>query len=167
MEVKYPALGNLMPRDVIAREEWQWIKQGIQPYLDMRDIPSEVSVHKLAGVLEACHDFLALDPLKEPIPVSPGIHYFMGGLYVDVNHRTPIANLYAAGEAACQYHGANRLGGNSLLGAMYGGRTAADSAMEDLSGQTSSFRPDEEIMTPAYWTKDKKKGSIFPPREKR
>lgn len=89
MEVKYPALGNLMPRDVIAREEWQWIKQGIQPYLDMRDIPKEVSVHKLAGVLEACHDFLALDPLKEPIPVSPGIHYFMGGLYVDVNHRTP------------------------------------------------------------------------------
>lgn len=144
MEVKYPALGNLMPRDVIAREEWQWIKQGIQPYLDMRDIPKEVSVHKLAGVLEACHDFLALDPLKEPIPVSPGIHYFMGGLYVDVNHRTPIANLYAAGEAACQYHGANRLGGNSLLGAMYGGRTAADSAMEDLSGQTSSFRPDEK-----------------------
>lgn len=166
MEVKYPALGNLMPRDVIAREEWQWIKQGIQPYLDMRDIPSEVSIHKLAGVLEACHDFLALDPLKEPIPVSPGIHYFMGGLYVDVNHRTPIANLYAAGEAACQYHGANRLGGNSLLGAMYGGRTAADSAMEDLSGQTSSFRPDEKIMTPAYWTKDKKEGLHIPAARK-
>lgn len=166
MEVKYPALGNLMPRDVIAREEWQWIKQGIQPYLDMRDIPKEVSVHKLAGVLEACHDFLALDPLKEPIPVSPGIHYFMGGLYVDVNHRTPIANLYAAGEAACQYHGANRLGGNSLLGAMYGGRTAADSAMEDLSGQTSSFRPDEKIMTPTYWTKDKKEGLHIPAARK-
>ena len=125
-----------------------------------------MSVHKLAGVLEACHDFLALDPLKEPIPVSPGIHYFMGGLYVDVNHRTPIANLYAAGEAACQYHGANRLGGNSLLGAMYGGRTAADSAMEDLSGQTSSFRPDEKIMTPTYWTKDKKEGLHIPAARK-
>lgn len=166
MEVKYPELGNLMPRDVIAREEWQWIKQGVQPYLDMRDIPKEVSVHKLAGVLEACHDFLALDPLKEPIPVSPGIHYFMGGLYVDVNHRTPIANLYAAGEAACQYHGANRLGGNSLLGAMYGGRTAAGSAMDDLSGQTSSFRPDEKMMTTAYWIGNKKTGLHIPAARK-
>ena len=79
-----------------------------------------------------------------------------------MNHRTPIANLYAAGEAACQYHGANRLGGNSLLGAMYGGRTAADSAMKDLSGQTSSFRPDEKIMAPTYWTKDKKEGLHIP-----
>ena len=141
MEVKYPALGNLMPRDVIAREEWQWIKQGIQPYLDMRDIPSEVSIHKLAGVLEACHDFLALDPLKEPIPVSPGIHYFMGGLYVDVNHRTPIANLYAAGEAACQYHGANRLGGNSLLGAMY---PAARKALNRILQKSLGIERDEK-----------------------
>ena len=162
MEVKYPELGNLMPRDVIAREEWQWIKQGIQPYLDMRDIPREVSIHKLAGVLEACHDFLSLDPLQQPIPVSPGIHYFMGGIYVDVNHRTCLRNLFAAGEAACQYHGANRLGGNSLLGAMFGGRTAADSAMEDLSGKTADFRPSESWLQPSVWLKGRKAGLNIP-----
>ncbi len=162
MEEKYPELGNLMPRDVIAREEWQWIKQGIQPYLDMRDIPREVSIHKLAGVLEACHDFLSLDPLQKPIPVSPGIHYFMGGIYVDTHHRTAVRRLFTAGEAACQYHGANRLGGNSLLGAMFGGRTAADSAMEDLSGRTSSFRPPEEWRQPSYWLTGKKPGLNLP-----
>lgn len=158
MEEKYPELGNLMPRDVIAREEWQWIKEGIQPYLDMTEIPREISIHKLAGVLEACRDFLDLNPLKEPIPVSPGIHYFMGGLQVNLYHRTVLDNLYAAGEAACQYHGANRLGGNSLLGAIFGGRTAADSAMEDLSGQTSPFRPDEKMLTFAYWLGNKSTG---------
>ena len=162
MEVKYPELGNLMPRDVVAREEWFWIKQGIQPYLDMRDIPQEVSIHKLAGVLEACHDFLDLDPLKEPIPVSPGIHYFMGGIYVDVNHRTSLQKLYAAGEAACQYHGANRLGANSLLGAMVGGTVAAEAAMEDLSAKTSSYVPPQELLQVEYWLKNKKPGLNFP-----
>ncbi len=137
MEDKYP-LGNLMPRDVVAREEWQWIKKGMQPYLSFDDIPVDVSKKKLTGVLEACHDFLNLDPLRTPIPVSPGIHYFMGGMHVDVNHRMEIRNLYAAGEAAAQYHGANRLGANSLLGAMFGGQVAARSAMEDLSGVTSA-----------------------------
>ncbi len=137
MEDKYP-LGNLMPRDVVAREEWQWIKKGMQPHLSFDNIPVDVSRKKLTGVLEACHDFLNLDPLQTPIPVSPGIHYFMGGLHVDVNHRMEIRNLYAAGEAAAQYHGANRLGANSLLGAMFGGRVAAKSAMEDLSAITSS-----------------------------
>ena len=61
----------------------------------------------------------------------PGIHYFMGGIYVDEKHRTPVRNLYAAGECCAQYHGANRLGGNSLLGAIYGGRIAAQTACED------------------------------------
>ena len=159
MEEKYPELGNLMPRDVVAREEWFWIKQGIQPYLDMRDIPAEVSKNKLAGVLEACHDFLSLDPLQTPIPVNPGIHYFMGGIYVDVNHRTQIKNLYAAGEAACQYHGANRLGANSLLGAMVGGRIAADAAMDDLHGRTSSYLPPEEWLDPTYWLTGRKEGA--------
>lgn len=162
MEVKYPELGNLMPRDVIAREEWFWLKQGIQPYLDMRDIPEQISRHKLAGVLEACHDFLSLDPLTEPIPVSPGIHYFMGGIEVDINHRTRIKNLYAAGEAACQYHGANRLGGNSLLGAIFGGQTAATSAMEDLCGKTDPYRPPASYLQPTYWLKDRDPGLSIP-----
>ena len=131
MEEKYPELGNLMPRDVIAKEEWMLIQQGKQIYLDMRYLNQKTANVKLKGVIEDCKSFLGLDPRKEPIPVMPGIHYFMGGIWVDMDHRTSMRNLYAAGECACQYHGANRLGGNSLLGALYGGRIAAKSAMED------------------------------------
>ena len=63
--------------------------------------------------------------------MAPGIHYFMGGIKVDVCHRTAIKSLYAAGECCAQYHGANRLGGNSLLGAIYGGRVAGKYACID------------------------------------
>lgn len=132
MEEKYPKLGNLMPRDVIAREEYYLIQEGYQIYLDMTHLDAKIQETKLKGVVEDCKQFLGLDPTKEPIKVEPGIHYFMGGIWVDKNHRTSMKNLYAAGECACQYHGANRLGGNSLLGALYGGEVAARSAIEDL-----------------------------------
>ena len=131
MEEKYPELGNLMPRDVTVREEWMQMEQGKQVYLDMAHLEKEVYEKRLKGVIDDCMRFLDLDPRKEPIPVVPGIHYFMGGIWVDADHRTSMKNLYAAGECACQYHGANRLGGNSLLGALYGGYIAAKSAMAD------------------------------------
>ena len=144
MEEKYPELGNLMPRDVIAREEWHQMKQGKQVYLDMSHLDRAVCEKKLEGVINDCIHFLNLDPRKEPIPVIPGIHYFMCGIWVDTDHRTSMKSLYAAGECACQYHGANRLGGNSLLGALYGGKIAARSAMED-----------EDV--PEYQNQDEKK----------
>ena len=131
MEEKYPELGNLMPRDVIAREEWMLLQQEQQIWLDMRHLDTKVQQTKLQGVVKDCCQFLSLDPVKAPILVVPGIHYFMGGIRVDRQHRTSMRGLYAAGECACQYHGANRLGGNSLLGAMYGGKIAAQSAMAD------------------------------------
>lgn len=131
MEEKYPELGNLMPRDVIAREEWMLLQQGKQVWLDMRHLDKNIQQTKLRGVLNDCSQFLSLDPTKKPIPVVPGIHYFMGGIWVDRQHRTTMRGLYASGECACQYHGANRLGGNSLLGAIYGGTIAAQSAMAD------------------------------------
>ena len=86
---------------------------------------------KLAEVTDVCRTFLNIDPLKEYIPVYPGIHYFMGGVYVDSGHRSTLPGLYAAGECACLYHGANRLGGNSTLGAIYGGQTAVQTAGAD------------------------------------
>ena len=131
MEEKYPELGNLMPRDVIAWEEWMLLQQGKQVWLDMRHLDKNIQQTKLRGVLNDCSQFLSLDPTKKPIPVVPGIHYFMGGIWVDRQHRTTMRGLYASGECACQYHGANRLGGNSLLGAIYGGTIAAQSAMAD------------------------------------
>lgn len=128
MEEKYPELGNLMPRDVISRE----IAQLATPvYLDLTGLSKVVWKTRLPDLREEVRHYLGVDPAKTPVPVSPGIHFFMGGVYVDEAHRTNVPGLYAAGECACQYHGANRLGGNSLLGAIYGGMTAARAAADD------------------------------------
>ena len=129
MEELYPELKNLMPRDVVSREMERVTRLpecGSQVYLDMTGLPADTWAKRLPDLREECIRYLSMDPARSPIPVEPGIHFFMGGVDVDVRHRTAIPGLYAAGECACQYHGANRLGGNSMLGAIYGGRVAAE-----------------------------------------
>ena len=128
MEEKYPELGNLMPRDVVSREMFTVKREHGDVFLDMTDVPEEAWRNKLSDLREEIMHYFPIDPKKEPIPVEPGIHYFMGGIYVNIRHESSLRCLYAAGECACQYHGANRLGGNSLLGAVFGGMTAAKSA---------------------------------------
>ena len=130
MEEKYPQSGNLMPRDVISREMELLKRENkeISFFLDMTQITDEVWQNRLSDLREEVEAYVHLDPKKDPVPVEPGIHYFMGGIRVDGRHRTSITNLYAAGEAACRYHGANRLGGNSMLGALVGGKLAAENA---------------------------------------
>ena len=134
MEEKYPELKNLMPRDVVSRETEAVCRECGQDtaWLDLTGVDKEVLSERLGDLTEFCREFLHRDPRREPIPVYPGIHYFMGGLYVDAAHRTTLRGLYAAGECACQYHGANRLGGNSLLGAIFGGYTAAQTILRDI-----------------------------------
>ena len=134
MEEKYPELGNLMPRDVVARNIWQFNnhpKGRQEVYLDLTHLSDEVLEKKLADTVEDCKQYFRLDPKTDYIPVEPGLHYFMGGIHVDRGHRAGLKGLYAAGECCCQYHGANRLGGNSLLGAIYGWITAAQSVIAD------------------------------------
>ena len=131
LEEKYPELGNLMPRDVISREMAQL--EG-QVYLDLTGLSRATWTRKLPDLRAELRHYLDLDPAKLPVPVSPGIHFFMGGILVDRGHRTSLENLFAAGECACQYHGANRLGGNSLLAALYGGSVAARSAAASAGG---------------------------------
>lgn len=131
MEDLYPELGNLMPRDVVSRE---MAKTGEQVYLDMTHLPEE-NWERISDLREECIRLLGADPKTDYVKVAPGIHFFMGGIYVDEHHRTSLKGLWASGECACQYHGANRLGGNSMLGAVYGGLTAAEGAAryaEDL-----------------------------------
>ena len=128
LEEKFGERGNLMPRDVISREE---DILGRQVFIDMTPLSDEIWAVKLPDLREEIMHYLLIDPKKDPVPVSPGIHYFMGGIRVDEGHRTNITGLYAAGECACAYHGANRLGGNSLLGAIYGGKKAAETAAEE------------------------------------
>ena len=139
MEDKYPEYGNLMPRDVVAREMYFVAHSDDcddQVYLDMTELSKDIWKNRLPDLRKEIIHYKHKDPAKEPIEVEPGIHYFMGGIKVDAGHRTNMKNLYAAGECCCQYHGANRLGGNSMLGAVYGGMTAANTCAseQDLEG---------------------------------
>lgn len=135
MEEKYPELKNLMPRDVVSREMF-FVKEMPEcpgeVYLDMTELSSDIWKNKLSDLRKEIIAYLHKDPAAEPIAVSPGIHFFMGGIRVSDRHETNIRGLFAAGECACKYHGANRLGGNSLLGAAFGGKTAAEAAMKDM-----------------------------------
>ncbi len=122
MEDKYGANGNLMPRDIVSREIYN---SPSQVYLDITFLGSKLIHERLEEVYLLCRDYLNLDVTAKPIPVAPSIHFFMGGIRVDKQHETNIHGLYAVGEAASKYHGANRLGGNSLMAAVHSGRTAA------------------------------------------
>jgi len=135
LEERYPKYGNLVPRDIATREIFKVVYEdhmGIdgQPmvYLDLTHLPPE-RIHKLEGILEIYEKFVGDDPRKVPMKIFPGMHYTMGGLWVDFNQQTNIPGVYAAGEADYSIHGANRLGANSLLSCIYGGFVAGPQAM--------------------------------------
>lgn len=137
LEDKYGEKGNLMPRDIVSREIES---AGRQVYLDVSFLGSDIIMDRIPEIYELCMKYRGIDITREPVPVSPSVHFFMGGLAVDLNHETNIRNLYAAGECASIYHGANRLGGNSLLAAIYGGQKAAESvAGRDIMDTHHSF----------------------------
>ena len=130
MKEWYPEQAELMPRDVVSRSIYKASDAGQKEvYLDITPLDEKTIKEKLDEVYDVCMTYLNLNPIEEPIPIYPGIHYFMGGIRTDENHKTNIKGLYAAGECSCQYHGANRLGGNSLLGAIHGGCIAAENAI--------------------------------------
>ena len=136
LEEKYPAYGNLVPRDIATREIFQVCIEGHgvggenQVYLDLTHIPAETLTRKLGAILEIYEMFVGDDPRFVPMRIFPGVHYSMGGLWVDFEQRTNIPGLFAAGECDFSIHGANRLGANSLLSCVYGGFVAAPSAIE-------------------------------------
>ena len=137
LEDKYGEKGNLMPRDIVSREIES---AGRQVYLDVSFLGSDIIMDRIPEIYELCMKYRGIDITREPVPVSPSVHFFMGGLAVDLHHETSIRNLYAAGECASIYHGANRIGGNSLLAAIYGGQKAAESVSgRDSTGTHHSF----------------------------
>lgn len=128
LEEWYPAWGNLVPRDVATRAIFRVVFEmglGVDGrnlvYLDMTHIPAHELEVKLEGIIDIYQTFLNEDPRKVPMKIFPAVHYSMGGLWVDFDHQTNIKGLFAAGEADYQYHGANRLGANSLLSCIYSG----------------------------------------------
>jgi succinate dehydrogenase / fumarate reductase flavoprotein subunit len=146
LEERYPRFGNLVPRDIATREIFQicqdghGIAHGNAVYLDLRDevkrIGREAVRKKLAGILEIYEKFVGADPLSEPMRIFPAVHYSMGGLWTGfrkddksgglvygdpANMATNVPGLYAMGEVNFAYHGANRLGANSLLSCIFDG----------------------------------------------
>jgi succinate dehydrogenase / fumarate reductase flavoprotein subunit len=141
LEEKYPAYGNLVPRDIATREIFHVCvdeKLGIdgknQVYLDLTHLPADYLDRKLGGILEIYEKFAGEDPRKKPMRVFPGVHYSMGGMWVDYSQMTNIPGLFAVGECDYQYHGANRLGANALLSCIYSGMVAGPSAVEFARG---------------------------------
>ena len=137
LEEWYPKYGNLVPRDIATRAIHKGVYElhlGIdgQPmvYLDLTHIDRATLDRKLEGILEIYEKFVGDDPRDTPMKIFPGVHYTMGGLWVDFEQRTNIQGLYAAGECEYQYHGANRLGANSLLSCIYGGFVAGPNAVK-------------------------------------
>jgi len=174
LEEKYPTYGNLITRDIATREIFNvCANEGLSVekdqycvYLDLTALPAE-RIHKLEGVLEIYEKFQGVDPRTVPMKIFPAVHYSMGGLWVDYekdahtgglvigslrNQMSNIPGLYAIGEADYQYHGANRLGANSLLSCIFSGLIVApsiDNRLRSLpagmaSEQSSSFFEAEE-----------------------
>ncbi|MFC3748053.1 succinate dehydrogenase flavoprotein subunit [Paenibacillus sp. GCM10012306] len=147
LEEKYPAYGNLVPRDIATREIFNvCVDQGLgingenMVYLDLsHKDPKELDV-KLGGIIEIYEKFMGDDPRKIPMKIFPAVHYSMGGMWVDYNQMTNIPGLFAAGECEYQYHGANRLGANSLVSAIYGGMVAGPKAVEYIKGLKKSVQ---------------------------
>ena len=141
LEEKYPAYGNLVPRDIATREIFDVCvrqKLGINGenmvFLDLsHKDPHELDV-KLGGIIEIYEKFMGDNPRKVPMKIFPAVHYSMGGLWVDYDQMTTIPGLFAAGECDYSQHGANRLGANSLLSAVYGGMVAGPNAVKYVDG---------------------------------
>jgi succinate dehydrogenase / fumarate reductase flavoprotein subunit len=156
LEERYPKYQNLVPRDVASREIHNvcvdmglGVGGGMVVYLDLTHIPRETLMRKLEGILEIYEKFTGEDPCEQPMKIYPAVHYSMGGLWVDYartsegfldlasprNQRTSIEGLYAVGECDYQYHGANRLGANSLLSCVYAGQVAGPAVEAYLAGR--------------------------------
>ncbi|HZZ27437.1 MAG TPA: succinate dehydrogenase flavoprotein subunit [Pirellulales bacterium] len=162
LEERYPKYGNLVPRDIATREifnvctnEGLSVEQDrLAVYLDLTHIPREVLDKKLGGILSIYEKFQGVDPREVPMKIFPAVHYSMGGLWVDYertaagglkmgsprNQQTNIPGLYAIGECDYQYHGANRLGANSLLSCIFSGlmvAPAVETVLGSLQGGTA------------------------------
>ena len=179
LEEWYPAYGNTVPRDVASRAICRAVRHmglGLGGedivYLDLTHKPREFLETRLGGILEMYRTFFGEDPCERPMKIFPATHYSMGGIWVDYetdantggmvrvhpkNHATSIPGLYACGEADFAYHGANRLGANSLLSASYSGQIAGDAAVAYVKNLGKSH---EALAERAYDAEQKRQTDI-------
>lgn len=160
LEEWYPRYGNTVPRDVASRAIWKVVRDmgmGVggrdKVYLDLTHLDKAFIKTRLGAILDIYCKFQGVDPTAQPMEIFPAPHYSMGGLWVDYakddasggviagsprNHATNISGLYACGECDYAYHGANRLGANSLLSTSYSGRVAGEAVVGYLQGLEAS-----------------------------
>lgn len=161
LEEMYPGYGNLVSRDVGAREVLRVCELGLgvdgqmQVYLDIRHLPEETK-HKLEAVLDIYQKFTGDDPRSTPMKIFPAVHYSMGGAWVDwpsaddpdrerrYRQMTNIPGCFNCGESDYQYHGANRLGANSLLSCIFSGLVAGEEVPRYLDSLTSNYETVKE-----------------------
>lgn len=163
LEELFPSFGNLVPRDVASRYIIKVVEEaglGIdgkkQVYLDLTHL-DEKTMHKLESILDIYQKFTGENPRKVPMKIFPAVHYTMGGMWIDwpatgdedrftrYRHMTNLTGLFAAGECEFQYHGANRLGANSLLSCVFGGMVSASEMyfyIEDISSKSKALSED-------------------------
>jgi succinate dehydrogenase / fumarate reductase flavoprotein subunit len=192
LEERYPKYKNLVPRDVASREIHNvcvdmglGIGGSMAVYLDLTHVPREQLMRKLEGILEIYQKFTGEDPTERPMKIYPAVHYSMGGLWVDYertsdgfldpasprNQQTNIPGLFAVGECEYQYHGANRLGANSLLSCVYAGQVAGPAVLAYLAGRKSAedapsslFAAADKRWTDRFADLSKREGSENPYR---
>lgn len=177
LEELYPAFGNLVPRDIGCREILRICEMGLgidgqmQVHLDVTELPPE-KLKKLESILEIYTKFTGENPHKVPMKIFPAVHYSMGGLWIDwpaaddrdrwerYRQMTNIAGCFCAGEADYQYHGANRLGANSLLSCIFGGLVAGKEIPRYIE-QLSSHPVPESVFSDSLQYEQEFKHQLF------
>jgi succinate dehydrogenase / fumarate reductase flavoprotein subunit len=161
MEEYAPAAMELAPRDIVARAIQTEIDkgngfEGESVHLDLRHLGEEKIQKRLPGIRQICEDFGGFDPVHAPIPIQPAQHYSMGGIDVDKNCASSVEGFYAAGECACvSVHGANRLGGNSLLDTVVFGEIAGEEASRFVRGSNGGGESEKYLLEEALRIKSK------------
>ncbi len=145
---------ELASRDVVSRAEQREIDEGRGVdgcvLLDLRHLGADKINERLPQIRDLAINFEGVDPVEEPVPIRPGAHYSMGGIMTDVDGKTPVEGLFAAGECACvSVHGANRLGGNSLLETIVFGRRAGRAVAEFCRSSKLPEFPDDALANAA------------------
>lgn len=154
-----PEAMELAPRDIVARAIQTEINEGRgiegeYVALDLRHLGEERILERLPGIRDIAINFASVDPIKKPIPVQPGQHYTMGGIDCNSSGETDVKGFFAAGECACvSVHGANRLGGNSLLETVVFGRIIGEAAVKYI--QTVEYHNKDAVIKGFQNTQEK------------
>lgn len=179
LEEMYPAFGNLVPRDIGAREILRVCELGLgiegrsEVYLDVSHLSKEAH-HKLDAVLDIYEKFAGQDPRKLPMRIFPAVHYSMGGAWVDwpasdahdrflrYRHMTNLQGLFNIGESDFQYHGANRLGANSLLSCIYSGLVVGEEVVRYIDTLNDRAQDlDAEVYAKDIQVEEERKKELF------